>query len=212
MSVLVYIENTAGELKKSAFEAVSYAKDIADKLNTELVALSIGKVSHDVLQTLGNYGAARVLSTDTDKLSSFVNQAYASIIAAAAKQENASALVISNTFSGKALAPRVAAKLEAGLASGVIDVPTMQGETWEVKRTAFSNKAISTVQLHTAMKVLTVNPNVYPAKDVGGTASVAISCRPWRNRISVRSYKISCEQRTKFRCQRRRLSSLQDVV
>lgn len=172
MSVLVYIENTAGELKKSAFEAVSYAKDIADKLNTELVALSIGKVSNDALQALGNYGATKILNADTDKLSSFVNQAYASIIAAAAKQENASALVISNTFSGKALAPRVAAKLEAGLASGVIELPTIEGDIWEVKRTAFSNKAISTVQLPAAIKIFTVNPNVYPAKEVGGNAQI----------------------------------------
>ena len=172
MSVLVYIENTAGELKKSAFEAVSYAKDIADKLNTELVALSIGKVSNDALQALGNYGATKILNADTDKLSSFVNQAYASIIAAAAKQEGASALVISNTFSGKALAPRVAAKLEAGLASGVIELPTIEGDIWEVKRTAFSNKAISTVQLPAAIKIFTVNPNVYPAKEVGGNAQI----------------------------------------
>lgn len=172
MSVLVYIENTAGELKKSAFEAVSYAKDIADKLNTELVALSIGKVSNDALQALGNYGATKILNADTDKLSSFVNQAYASIIAAAAKQEGASALVISNTFSGKALAPRVAAKLEAGLASGVIELPTIEGDIWEVKRTAFSNKAISTVQLQAAIKIFTVNPNVYPAKEVGGNAQI----------------------------------------
>lgn len=172
MSVLVYIENTAGELKKSAFEAVSYAKDIADKLNTELVALSIGKVSNDALQALGNYGATKILNADTDKLSSFVNQAYASIIAAAAKQEGASALVISNTFSGKALAPRVAAKLEAGLASGVIELPTIEGDIWEVKRTAFSNKAISTVQLQAAIKIFTVNPNVYAAKEVGGNAQI----------------------------------------
>lgn len=172
MSILVYIENTAGELKKSAFEAVSYARDIAEKLNTELVALSIGQVSNDVLQSLGEYGASKVLNADTDKLSSFVNQAYASIIAAAAKQENATAIVISNTFSGKALAPRVAAKLEAGLASGVIDLPAFQGDTWEVKRTAFSNKAISTVQIHAATKVLTINPNVYPAKQVAGNAQI----------------------------------------
>lgn len=172
MSILVYIENTAGELKKSAFEAVSYARDIAEKLNTELVALSIGQVSNDVLQSLGEYGATKVLNANTDKLSSFVNQAYASIIAAAAKQENATAIVISNTFSGKALAPRVAAKLEAGLASGVIDLPDFQGDTWEVKRTTFSNKAISTVQIHAPTKVLTINPNVYPAKQVSGNAQI----------------------------------------
>lgn len=172
MSVLVYIENTAGQLKKSAYEAASYAKDIANQLNTDLIALSIGNVSNDELQKLGNYGVTKVLHTSTEKLSTFVNQAYASVIAAAVRQENADIVILSNTFSGKALAPRVAAKLEAGLVTGAIASPTFQGDTMEVKRTAFSNKAIASVTLKSAIKVITINPNVYPAKESAGAIQI----------------------------------------
>ena len=45
MSVLVYVEQADGKFKKSVFEAVSYAKAIADNQNTSLTAISIGNVA-----------------------------------------------------------------------------------------------------------------------------------------------------------------------
>ena len=172
MSVLVYIENTDGQLKKSAFEVATYGKDIATQLNTEAIALSIGDISTDELSKLGAYGISKVYHITNDDLKTFVNQAYASIVAAAAKQENASVVILSNTFSGKGLAPRLATKLEAGIVSGAISLPTINGNTFEVQKTAFSNKAIATVVVDSAIKVITINPNSYTVKEVGGSAAV----------------------------------------
>src|SRR5689334_18645070 len=98
MSVLVYVEHADGKFKKSTFEVVSYAKAVADKLNTALTAISIGDVAQDELSSLGKYGAGKVLSVPNEKLKSFVNQAYASVIAEAAKKEGANVLVLSNSF------------------------------------------------------------------------------------------------------------------
>ncbi|WP_164112797.1 MULTISPECIES: electron transfer flavoprotein subunit alpha/FixB family protein [Sphingobacterium] len=172
MSVLIYIENTEGQFKKSAFEAASYGKAIADLLQTEAVAISIGDVQDTELQKLGNYGISKVLKVSTDSLKSFVNQAYAAIIASAVQKENASVVILSNTFSGKGLAPRVAAKLSAGMVSGASAVPHIAGNSFEVQTSAFSNKAIATVSLQSAIKVLTVNPNAFAAKETGGTATI----------------------------------------
>ena len=172
MSVLVYIENTDGQLKKSAFEVATYGKDIATQLNTEAIALSIGDISTDELSKLGAYGISKVYHVTNDDLKTFVNQAYASIVAAAAKHENASVVVLSNTFSGKGLAPRLATKLEAGIVSGAISLPTINGNTFEVQKTAFSNKAIANVVIDSAIKVITINPNSYTVKEVGGSAAV----------------------------------------
>lgn len=172
MSVLVYIENVEGTLKKSAYEAASYAKTIAKLLDTETIAISIGDVNSDELDKLGNYGVSKVLNVSNENLKSFVNQAYASIIAQAVKKENASIIVLSNTFSGKGLAPRIAAKLSAGLVVGASSVPTIQGETLEVQKTAFSSKAIATVSLQSPIKVLTINPNAFALQEVAGTATI----------------------------------------
>lgn len=168
MSVLIYIENTEGHLKKSAFEVASYGKAIADQLQTEAIAISIGSVQDEELHKLGNYGISKTLKVSTDSLKSFVNQAYAAIVATAAQKENASVIIFSNTFSGKGLAPRVAAKLGAGIVSGVSSLPQITGDIFEVRTSAFSSKAIATVTLQSSVKVLTVNPNAFTAKETGG--------------------------------------------
>lgn len=172
MSILVYVENTDGKFKKSAFEVVSYAKAIAENTNSDLVAISIGNVPDDELAALGNYGASKVLAVNNEQLSSFVNQAYASIIAEAVKSTGANLLVLSNSFSGKGLAPRIAAKLQAALADGALALPTIEGDTLTVKKTAFSNKAFATVELTAAIKIIALSPNAYETKETGGRATV----------------------------------------
>jgi len=172
MAILVYIENTDGTLKKSAFEAASYAKAIADQLSDSVTALSIGNVDKSELEKLGKYGVSKVLDANQDKLKSFVNKAYASIIASAAKQEGSKVVVLSNSFSGKGLGPRVAAKLDAGFADGAINLPTFNGDSMDIKKTAFSNKAFATEVINSAVKVIAVNPNAFEVNEVGGSAEV----------------------------------------
>ena len=161
MPVLIYAEHAEGKFKKSIFEAVSYARAIADQTNTNLIAISIGDVSSDQLSMLGKYGADKVLNISDAKLKNFVNQAYASVIAEAAKKESTEIVVLSNSFSGRGLAPRIGVKLEAGVADGAVSLPEISGNAFTVKKTAFSGKAFATVQLTSAYKVITLSPNSY---------------------------------------------------
>lgn len=161
MSVLIYAENAGGKFKKSTFEAVSYAKAIAGQNNTNLVAISIGDVAAEDLSLLGKYGAERVLNVSADNLKNFVNQAYASVIAEAAKAQGADIVVISNSFSGRGLAPRVAVKLDAGVADGAVALPEQSGGKFTIKKTAFSGKAFAVVELTSANKVIALTPNTY---------------------------------------------------
>jgi electron transfer flavoprotein alpha subunit len=161
MSVLVYVENIEGKFKKSTFEVVSYAAEIASKMGVGLTALSIGEVDQTHLAELGRFGAKKVLTVNSDQLKTFVNQAYASIISDAAKNTNASVVVMANSFTAKGLAPRVAVKLGAGFADAVIELPTIEGNKLTVKRGAFSGKAFATVELTSDVKVLTLSANAY---------------------------------------------------
>lgn len=172
MSILVYVENTDGQFKKSAFEAVSYAKAVADQSGNQVVALSIGNVEDAQLTLLGKYGASKVLNVNTEQLKSFVNQAYAAIIVDAAKSNDASVLILSNSFSGKGLAPRVAAKLNAALADGAIELPSATRENLQVKTGAFSGKAFAFVELTSTIKVIALNPNSFEVKEAETSATI----------------------------------------
>lgn len=172
MSVLVYVENTEGKFKKSVFEVVSYAKSVADQLNSDVIAISIGEVNKEALAELGNYGASKVLNVSSEQVKTFINQAYASIIEQAAKVEKASIIILSNTFSGKGLAPRISVKLQAGLATGAVELPVIEGDKLTVKKTAFSGKAFAHVELTSEFKIITLNPNSYQVNKVDRTAII----------------------------------------
>lgn len=172
MSVLIYAENTGGKFKKSVFEAVSYARAIADQNNTSLTAVSIGNVDATELALLSKYGANKVLNVSGDKLKEFVNQAYASVIAEAAKKEGSAVVVLSNTFSGRGLAPRIGIKLGAGVADGAVALPEQAGGSFKVKKTAFSGKAFATVELTSAIKVISLVPNSYQVVETAVAAQV----------------------------------------
>jgi electron transfer flavoprotein alpha subunit len=172
MPVLIYTENAEGKFKKSTFEAVSYARAIADQNNTSLTAISIGDVSTDELNALAKYGAEKILNVSNAQLKNFVNQAYASVIAEAAKKQGADIVVLSNSFSGRGLAPRLGVKLDAGVVDGAVSLPDQTGGKFIVKKTAFSGKAFAMVEITSANKVLALTPNSYKIVETGKSAQI----------------------------------------
>jgi electron transfer flavoprotein alpha subunit len=171
MNVLVYIESAEGKLKKSAFEVLSYGNAIAKNSGGTVTAISIGNVSDEELNKAGKYGAEKVLAVNTDTLKNFVNQAYASVIAEASKKINAEVVVIANTFAGKGMAPRIAIKLQAGLADGAIALPDMT-TGFKVRKTAFSGKAFADVALTSPVKVIALNPNSFEIKEAVAAGTI----------------------------------------
>ena len=168
MAVLVYTESWNGSFKKASFEAVSYAAQLANKLGIEAIALTIA--STDDAAQLGNYGATNVLSIANESLATFNNQAYANAIVAAAEANGADTIVISNTNNGKAIAPIIAAKRDAGLITNVIELPSSTSP-FTVKRKTFSSKAFANYSTTAAQKVISITPNAIGAVEVGGSAT-----------------------------------------
>ena len=75
MSVIVYTESEKGKFKKAAFEVVSYAKAVADQMGTSVTAVTINAEN---VESLGNYGASKVLSVNNANLDTFNAKQYAS--------------------------------------------------------------------------------------------------------------------------------------
>ncbi len=160
MSVLVFTENWDGNFKKMSFELVSYASKIAEMLNTQTVALSIGDVQEDELKKLGNYAADKIVSVNNDKLNNLDNQAYTSVIAEVAAKEDAKVIIIAQNNMGKALAPRLSVKLKAGLGAGVSKLPASV-EPFTIFKKVYSGKAYSNVVIKSDVKILTLAQNSF---------------------------------------------------
>jgi electron transfer flavoprotein alpha subunit len=157
MSLLIYAESTEGKFKKVAFELASYAKKVAESLGTTVTAVTIN--AGDVAE-LAKYGVDKVLKVKNDALNGFSAKAYADVIQQAAQKEGAKIVVLSSTTDSIYLSSLVAVSLEAGYASNVVGLP-LSTSPFQVKRTAFSNKAFNITEISTDVKVLGLAKNSY---------------------------------------------------
>lgn len=157
MSILLYAEYAEGKFRKVAFELASYAKKVADSLGTTVTAVTVN--AGDVSE-LSKYGVDKVLKVNDDTLASFSAKAYADVIQQAAQKENAKLILLSSTTDSIYLAPLVAVSLEAGFVSNVVGLP-LNTAPFQVKRTAFSNKAFNTTEIETDIKILGLAKNSY---------------------------------------------------
>jgi Electron transfer flavoprotein, alpha subunit len=171
MSVLVYAENWDGKFKKLTFELVSYAAAVAKMTGTSVTALSIGKVDESELRKVGNYGAQKILSADSDQLSVFDSQAFAAIISEAAVEEGAKIIVISNNNTGKAVAPRLSVRLKAGVGSGVSKLP-LDSNPFTVYKRTYSGNAFAHVVIKSDVKILTLAQNSFDPEETPNNAAI----------------------------------------
>lgn len=160
MSVIAFAKNWEGKFKKSTYELVSYAKDLASRLNIETIVLSIGEVEESELNKVALYGADKVISVDDSRLNVLSSRIYAEIISQVVKKEGASHVILSDNNSGKAISPRLSVKLKAGLAAAVLDVPKSL-DPFIIKKRVFSGKAFAYVQIDSAKKILTLSKNSF---------------------------------------------------
>ncbi len=157
MSLLLYAESVDGKFKKVAFELASYAKKVAESLGTTVTAVTINVTN---VSELANYGVDKVLKVSNTKLDAFNAKAYSDVIKQAALKEGAQVIVLSSTTDSLYLAPLVAVGLEAGFTSNVVGLP-LSTAPFQVKRTAFSNKAFTITEISTPVKVLGLAKNSY---------------------------------------------------
>ncbi|CAN5201275.1 electron transfer flavoprotein subunit alpha/FixB family protein [soil metagenome] len=170
MSVLIFIDHTDGHIKKASFEVLTYGAAVAAQLGVSAEGLLLGTVTDDVA-ALGKYGITKVHQVINETLNNLDAQVYAKVITAAVEATGASLIIFSHNQTGKAVAPRVAAALKAGLVAGAVALPdTSNGFT--VKKSVFSGKAFANITITSAKKVISLNPNSYKTVAGEGTAEV----------------------------------------
>ncbi|KAA2238373.1 electron transfer flavoprotein subunit alpha/FixB family protein [Chitinophaga agrisoli] len=171
MSVLIFADQSQGKIKKAAFEAVQYGAKLARQSGGTATAIVLGEVDNAELAALGNYGAQKVLHAADARLNDIDSGVAAKVIVAAANQEDAKIIIFSHNFDGRAIAPRVAARLQAGLVTGAIALPdTANG--FVVKKTVFSGKAFANINITSDKKVISVMPNTFTPEKTDATATV----------------------------------------
>ena len=170
MSVLVFIDQADGQIKKSSFEAASYAAKTAELLGTHADALILGTLQTNAAD-LGKYGIKKVYTVANEALNNFDAQQFTKIVATAVEASGADVIVFSNNSTGKAIAPRLSARLKAGLVAGAIALPELT-DGFIVKKSVFSGKAFANIKVVSDKKIISLNVNAYTVSEGTGTAEV----------------------------------------
>jgi len=170
MSVLVFIDTAEGHVKKASLEAMTYGSAVASQLGTTAEGVVLGTTSEDLV-ALGKYGIKKIHHVADASLDHLDAQVYTNVIAQVAQSTGATVIIFSNNVDGKAIAPRLSAKLKAGLVSGAVALPdTSNG--FVVKKNVFSGKAFANVSVSSAIKIIALNPNAYKTEAKEGNADV----------------------------------------
>lgn len=158
---LVFIEQRNGQIKKSSFEAAKAAADLAAKLGGTVEAVAVGNEIAN-LDSLGGFGVSKVYHLKNESLADYSPSAYTEAVTKFASENGSETILFGATSMGKDLAPRVSAKLDAGLAIDCVAL-NIEGSEIIATRPVYAGKALLDVKVTSAKKVFALRPNVFSA-------------------------------------------------
>lgn len=160
--ILAVLEQRDGIIKRSSFEAVNTAANLAKDLKTSAEAIVVGDVISN-LSELSKYGILKITHLKNSELSNYSSSGYTEAISNFAKDSDFEILILSNTALGKDLAPHLSVKLDAGCIVDCVKL-SVSGNEIICSRPTYAGKALVDVKLLSNKKVITIRPNVFKAQ------------------------------------------------
>jgi electron transfer flavoprotein alpha subunit len=166
-NVLVFAEHSHGKFPKTTLVALSAGKHAAAKYGGECFAAVLGTGLDSLAAQLAEYGM-KVFAVEDPALEHYVADAHAAALAQIAKDKGADVILATATAVGKDLLPRVAVRLEAGMASDITDI----NDDGTIERPMYAGNAIATVKLETQHKVISVRATAFDAAQKGSKGEI----------------------------------------
>lgn len=126
-NIVVYIETAEKSPVKVGLEMLSPAKKIAEEKGGKVIAVMIGNGIREAAQKAAVSGADEVLLVEDCQYEMFHLDRYVNVLEAVVKEENPFVVFVGGTQDGKELAPKLAARLDTGCISDVMDIKFQDG-------------------------------------------------------------------------------------
>jgi len=157
--IVVWTEIKNGEIKKPSLESITAARKIVGEEGNVFAVVIGNKATADVL---ASYPITSVQLIESD-LTSYQSETYTESILAAVNKTESSTVVMPASALGRDLSARLAARMDATLATDVTDINTDNGLI--VKRPVYSGKLIAELELLSDKKVISIRPNTFDAAE-----------------------------------------------
>lgn len=169
-AVLVFCEVKEGKLKKTSKEALAAAASLTGA--GEVVAVAAGSNARSIAADAGRSGAKKLLVAEDASLDQYTTEALTAVMRSAVEASGAVVVIFPGTSNGRDLAPRLAARLGAGVASDVISLDWKDGKL-VARRPVYSGKAFATLEIDGPVAIATTRPNSFPPIENGaGEAAI----------------------------------------
>lgn len=168
--VLVFTEHTNGNLKRSSMELLQAAA----KSGNTVVAVAFGSHASDVTAAAGHNGANEIYVVKDASLDSYNPEAFTANIASVVEKVQPTILLASASATGRDLFPRVAARLNTGIASDCTEL-NISGDSVTATKPMYSGKCFAKVNFENSpVKIVLMRANQLPvaAADTSKSATV----------------------------------------
>lgn len=175
-NVWVFVETEYGKEKKVGLELLTPGREIADKLNQELVAVMFGNNIKNIAKEAIEYGADKVIIVDNPIFERYSTDAVTTAFMSLVEKYSPETILIGATINGRDFGPRVACKLKTGLTADCTEI-SYNSETNNVKwtRPAFGGNLMADIECpNTRPQMGTVRPGVYkkPLKQINNKGEI----------------------------------------
>ena len=164
-NVYVIAEQRDGKIMKVSYELIGKARELADDLGQEVVAVLMGSGVEAVAGDLAKAGADKVVVVDDPMLAEYVTEPYTKAVTAVIKAQDPEIVIFGASSIGRDLAPRVSARIHTGLTADCtkleIDPET---KLLNMTRPAFGGNIMATIICaNHRPQMATVRPGVMQA-------------------------------------------------
>lgn len=173
-TILVIAEIKDSEPKKATLELLSKANELATGLSASVSVAAIGSGLAGFAAKVAPYGATKVYVADL--IDRYSTEGYAAILSTIIAQDGAGLILFTASAMGKDLAPRLAARLDAGFAADCVAISADGGKV-AVKRPVYAGKAFTQVAFGDGIAVVSLRPNSFPvaAPGAGEAQTIAVA-------------------------------------
>jgi electron transfer flavoprotein alpha subunit len=165
--VLVVAEHRNGHFPKTTLVAINAGLEMARKLNANCLAVALGHQVDTVAAELAKYGPSKVIVLEDQRLAAPLADAAAQAVAALVKKLGIETVLATATAMTKDLMPRVAARLNAPMASEIIAI----NDDGSMVRPMYAGNVLATIELEGPVRVVTVRGTAFDAAALSGASA-----------------------------------------
>ncbi|MDD2521546.1 MAG: electron transfer flavoprotein subunit alpha/FixB family protein [Anaerolineaceae bacterium] len=145
-AVFVFAEQVDNQITPVSFELIGKARDLAEQLGSEVVALLLGFQVADLTNELIAYGAQKVILADHAELEQYRTEPYTQVVAQVIEKYQPEIVLFGATSIGRDLAPRVAGRVHTGLTADCTSLEIEEGaDRFLMTRPAFGGNLLATI-------------------------------------------------------------------